>query len=162
MKSAGEELARLVAERGTLEVVEREWLAAGSRSGGPPEVEVKRYKNDKDYERDARRMLAAGWRMEGQSSHQGKVSMGRTVLKAGVFLPWAMMRPSRKGDPISVTWLRGRGLEEVDVAPAVNASPGVPTEDVPGKLRDLAQLRDEGVLTPEEFESKKAELLGRL
>ncbi|BDZ63341.1 SHOCT domain-containing protein [Agromyces mangrovi Wang et al. 2018] len=29
-------------------------------------------------------------------------------------------------------------------------------------LRELADLRDQGIITPEEFEAKKAEILGRL
>jgi hypothetical protein len=66
-----------------------------------------RYKDEKEYEREARRLLADGWRIEAQSSQRGNVKMGSTMLKAGVFLPWAMMRPSRKGDPVTVTWLRG-------------------------------------------------------
>lgn len=76
-------------------------------SGAAPEIHVKCYKDEKYYERDARHLLAAGWRIEAQSSHQGKVKVGSTMLKAGVFLPWAVMRPARKGDPITVTWMRG-------------------------------------------------------
>ena len=34
-----------------------------------------------------------------------------------------------------------------------------PRRDWEEKLRVLARLRDEGILTPEEFESKKAEVL---
>ena len=83
------------------------YTAPAERMAAAPQIQVKRYKNEKDYEREARRMLAEGWRIEGQSSQRGNVNMGQTVLKAGVFLPWAMMRPSRKGDPITVTWLRG-------------------------------------------------------
>ena len=41
---------------------------------------------------------------------------------------------------------------------AVAASSGDPAE----QLRRLAALRDEGVITPEEFEAKKAELLDRM
>ena len=35
-------------------------------------------------------------------------------------------------------------------------------DEVTAALRQLAELRDSGVLTPEEFETKKAELLARL
>lgn len=31
--------------------------------------------------------------------------------------------------------------------------------DVPGALKELAELRDKGIITPEEFEAKKAEWL---
>ena len=35
-------------------------------------------------------------------------------------------------------------------------------EDVLGQLKSLGELRDAGVVTPEEFEAKKADLLKRL
>jgi uncharacterized membrane protein YdbT with pleckstrin-like domain len=35
-------------------------------------------------------------------------------------------------------------------------------DDVPAKISQLAALRDQGHITPEEFEAKKAELLGRM
>lgn len=34
--------------------------------------------------------------------------------------------------------------------------------DIPGKIRKLADLRDAGAITDEEFEAKKADLLGRM
>ena len=37
-----------------------------------------------------------------------------------------------------------------------------PAEDVAGKLGQLADLRDGGAITAEEYEAKKAELLARL
>ncbi|HEV2890688.1 MAG TPA: PH domain-containing protein [Frankiaceae bacterium] len=44
--------------------------------------------------------------------------------------------------------------------PAPPAPPAQP--DVVDQLRRLGELRDSGIVTPEEFEAKKAELLGRL
>jgi hypothetical protein len=41
-------------------------------------------------------------------------------------------------------------------------SPGTGQEDVPAKLRQLAELRNQEILTPEEFEAKKADLLSRM
>ena len=35
-------------------------------------------------------------------------------------------------------------------------------EDIPSLIRGLASLRDDGILTPVEFETKKDELLGRM
>lgn len=35
-------------------------------------------------------------------------------------------------------------------------------DDIPGQIRKLAELRDAGIVTEEEFERKKAELLGRM
>lgn len=43
------------------------------------------------------------------------------------------------------------------VAPAAPATPGVPEQ-----IEQLARLRDQGHITPEEYEAKKAELLGRM
>ena len=37
-----------------------------------------------------------------------------------------------------------------------------PTQSVPEQIEHLARLRDQGVLTEDEFQSKKAELLGRM
>jgi hypothetical protein len=44
--------------------------------------------------------------------------------------------------------------------PAVDASAGHDL-DIPAQLRDLAELRDRGIVTSEEFEAQKAELLKR-
>jgi Short C-terminal domain len=44
-------------------------------------------------------------------------------------------------------------------APAESAKPA---EDIPGQLVKLAELRDAGIVTAEEFEAKKAELLARM
>jgi hypothetical protein len=43
-------------------------------------------------------------------------------------------------------------------APAAAAPAGEP--DYMAELQQLAQLRDQGILTPEEFEAKKKQLLG--
>jgi hypothetical protein len=48
---------------------------------------------------------------------------------------------------------------------AVRSAPSAivaPQPDIPGQLKQLAELRDAGVLTSEEFDSKKAELLARM
>ena len=46
-------------------------------------------------------------------------------------------------------------------APALHPTPPAAV-DIPDQIRKLSLLRDEGVLTAEEFESKKAELLSRM
>ena len=48
-----------------------------------------------------------------------------------------------------------------DPTPAATASPTQP-DDIPARLRELAALHDEGILTPEEYETKKADLLSRM
>jgi uncharacterized membrane protein YdbT with pleckstrin-like domain len=57
-----------------------------------------------------------------------------------------------------------RGQEAAPVAPAAPApTPEVDTADeVANALARLGALRDQGVISPQEFEAKKAELLGRL
>jgi hypothetical protein len=44
----------------------------------------------------------------------------------------------------------------------VSGPPPAPQVDIMGQLRQLGELRDAGVLTQEEFDSKKADLLSRL
>lgn len=48
----------------------------------------------------------------------------------------------------------------VDVAPAGGAAAGAVTDEVVDQLKKLAELRDAGILTDEEFAAKKASLLG--
>ncbi|HAM22774.1 MAG TPA: hypothetical protein DCQ04_10980 [Actinobacteria bacterium] len=45
-------------------------------------------------------------------------------------------------------------------APAAPAAPAVPEPDITDQLRKLAALRDDGILTDEEFAAQKAKLLG--
>lgn len=47
-------------------------------------------------------------------------------------------------------------------APAAPAVAATPVADIPAQLEQLARLRDQGVITAEEFERKKAELLDRM
>jgi predicted Zn-dependent peptidase len=51
------------------------------------------------------------------------------------------------------------GAAHIDDAPT---APVNTTDEVANALERLGALRDQGVVTPEEFEAKKAELLGRL
>ncbi len=47
-------------------------------------------------------------------------------------------------------------------AAAITHLPAAPVEDIPAKLKQLAELRDSGILTDAEFQAKKTELLSRL
>jgi hypothetical protein len=47
-------------------------------------------------------------------------------------------------------------------APAAPAPRNMSSEEITNALGDLADLRDRGAITPEEYEAKKQELLGRL
>jgi membrane protein YdbS with pleckstrin-like domain len=55
---------------------------------------------------------------------------------------------------------RNMPIAAAPVAPAAPAAPAPP--GVPEQIEQLARLRDQGHITPEEFEAKKAELLGRM
>lgn len=46
--------------------------------------------------------------------------------------------------------------------PAAAPAAAAPAADVPEQIEQLARLRDAGHITPEEFEAKKSELLGRM
>ncbi len=50
----------------------------------------------------------------------------------------------------------------VSPAPAPPAPRSMSSEEITGALGNLADLRDRGAITPEEYEAKKADLLGRL
>jgi hypothetical protein len=99
--AAGEELSQLVVMHGDLPAAES---ALNAIRG--PEVQVKTYRSIHEYERDAPKMAAEGWVPQGQISSRGKINMGRTLGKAVTFLPWAILRPSRQSDPITVTWTK--------------------------------------------------------
>jgi hypothetical protein len=59
----------------------------------------------------------------------------------------------------------GRSMAPAMRAPSAMSAPAVPTmsaDEVTNALGDLADLRDRGAISPEEYEAKKTELLGRL
>jgi hypothetical protein len=49
-----------------------------------------------------------------------------------------------------------------EVAATTIGEEAQPALDIPDQVRKLGELRDEGLLTPEEFEAKKADLLSRM
>jgi predicted secreted protein len=56
----------------------------------------------------------------------------------------------------------GKVSAAIDVAEAPAASESATQPDVADQLRTLASLRDEGILTEDEFQAKKADLLAKL
>jgi hypothetical protein len=139
LKRAGVELAERIASGASLE----EALGASRAAGVPREVRVKKYKSEKEFQKDAEAMFRAGWHIEGQSTRTKKWS-----VTTGFF--------TNKGIS-TVTWLRGGQDTEPDPVLA-----GTPADDIPTKLTQLAELRDAGLVSSEEFEVKKAELLARM
>lgn len=82
------------------------------------ELKIREYKNAKEYEKDARKMLKDGWRAEDQGEKKGTVALGTTVrnalLTGGVGLLLGGRAHTR--DKIRVTWKRG-GEDEMKVCP---------------------------------------------
>ena len=157
MERAGAELARLMAERGgSLQAAE----AAATPAVTPQQAQVKTYKSDKDFEKDARKMLRDDWSIQGQSVHQGKVALGRTlgkaVLTGGIGL--ALSGRSRRDDTITVTWFKGGEAETSQ--PKAAAATAAAADDKYDQLAKLASLKDKGILTEEEFQTEKSKLLG--
>jgi hypothetical protein len=82
----------------------------------------------------------------------------------------------QQGSGASLTFTSQHGLVSVSSLPVVSkqgvapgkadkptgSQPVVPEEDIFSKIERLAELRQKGVLSEEEFAAKKAELLGRL
>lgn len=76
---------------------------------------------------------------------------------------------SAAGDENSIVFTRMQEAAFLSLRDAIEAaqsdrhtSQGAPSSPVLDQLAQLAGLRDSGIVTPEEFEEKKAELLGRL
>lgn len=67
--------------------------------------------------------------------------------------------PRNHAGPDGLTLGKVPGAEQLTAAPAPAPQPGgTPVE----QLRQLAELRDAGILSEEEFTSKKAEILARM
>jgi hypothetical protein len=52
------------------------------------------------------------------------------------------------------------GVQQVAPAPPASVSTGGPSEEAIAKLKELGQLRDQGILTDQEFEAQKQKVLG--
>jgi membrane protease subunit (stomatin/prohibitin family) len=55
-----------------------------------------------------------------------------------------------------------QGLQGASAVPAAAAAVGVKPDDVMATLEKLAELKAKGIVTQEEFDAKKAELLKKL
>ncbi len=77
------------------------------------------------------------------------------VILIGVFLFFILRQARRANGGVVSLGRRGARAEP----------PGqdrAPSGEIPDQIRKLAELRDDGIITPEEFEAKKAELLKRM
>jgi hypothetical protein len=145
-------------------------LAAGGASGapmiadGPLEAELARLTRawtlpsvTRTYQgSDAGRYLLAsevqvlglhGYSTAGQSEVGGRLNTGTVLMTGGV----GFLVGGRSKGVITVTFTRAQAAS---TAPAI--------ADPMDQLRKLGELRDAGILTDDEFEAKKAQLLDRL
>jgi Short C-terminal domain len=104
-----------------------------------------------DFEDDATVLGAHGYEATAPGVEGGHVHVGRLLLTGG-FSAFAGRRGIRSEGQLTVTFRK--------------AATAVPSSDQHAdpldQLERLAKLRDAGVVTPEEFAAKKAELLERL
>lgn len=138
----------------------------------PAAVQVVTYRSAKDYERDAQRRVADGWTIQGQSQETGQTHRIRRAT-SGAIIGGLFMMPlagaavgglSNKRTPgrITVTWVKAASVSDAQatVPPATDDSDS--SEALVRHLKSLADLRDSGVLTEDEFQAKKAELLSKI
>ncbi len=73
------------------------------------EIKVKEYKNSKDFEKDANKMLKAGWEMKEEGQKKGTVAVGTTVRNAILTGGIGLLLGGRAhtSDKIRVTWMKG-------------------------------------------------------
>jgi hypothetical protein len=95
----------------------------------------------------ARHLSRDGWAPHSQTWAVASPGLGR-MLAVGL-LAFA----ARPGI-LTVMYSKAASARPVAAAP--------PVSDVPDQIRKLGGLRDAGLITPEEFEGKKAELLARM
>ena len=92
---------------------------------------------------------------EGAGSGGGGIAGDAMGLGAGVALGQVLAQNLQAG-------LQGGGGAAAQAAPAAVAATGVKPEDVMATLEKLGELKSKGILTQEEFDAKKAELLKKL
>jgi Short C-terminal domain len=86
--------------------------------------------------------------------------MARTAVVAGTATAVSNRVSRRQADRWGYTD-EGSGYEEPEPAPAPARAPAAaPAEDPIARLKELAALKDQGILTEEEFAAEKAKILG--
>ncbi|MHB8398669.1 MAG: SHOCT domain-containing protein [Candidatus Limnocylindrales bacterium] len=107
-----------------------------------------------DYEDEATVLGAHAYRPSTQSEDPGHIHIGRLLLTSGLSV-LAGRRGIRSDGSLTVVFSKTTdGLASQPGAPSVS--------DDLATIERLGRLRDAGLLTTEEFERKKAELLDRL
>lgn len=124
-------------------------------------VIVRIYENDKkgqkQFQEEAAILGRQGYAPQTQSGEGGHIHAGRLLLTGGLSI-FAGGRGIRSKGKLNVTYLK----VPVAVAPVPESAPIVEAPDAMAQLRQLAELRDAGVITAEDFETKKSEILARI
>lgn len=120
------------------------------------------YNSTEEATQDANAASTCGWMPQGTSTTDGHVNVGRTateaVLTGGLTL---LLGASRTEGKITVTYVRtSQWMEEHNMG---TKNKEVPTTtgsiDVITQLERLAKLRDQGILTEEEFKHQKTKII---
>jgi hypothetical protein len=141
-----------------LALASSDWTAA---------VALRQYKGDQQgqelFAKEVEVFGIYGYAPVTQSADGGHVHVGRLLMTGGLSV-FAGKRGIRSDGTIAVTFKLDRAApspaQEVTVSDGLAAAAG--GLDILTALEKLGQLRDAGILTTEEFDLKKAELLARL
>ena len=82
------------------------------REMGGPQIKVKEYKNGKDFDRDAQKMVRDGWEIQSQSQGSTHMNLGRTLFTTLGTGGLNLITPKVGGASLSkgkvtVTWTKG-------------------------------------------------------
>jgi hypothetical protein len=100
---------------------------------------------------EAKRMTEHGYEPSMQSQDGGHIHVGRLLMTGG----WSVLAGQsgiRSKGGMTITYTR-----KAEVVPST-----APSVDPLDQLKKLGELRDAGILTTEEFEAKKAQILERM
>ncbi|MFE1170442.1 hypothetical protein [Nocardiopsis sp. NPDC058789] len=110
---AGRKLVKMVAEHGSLEAAE---LAMGEIEAAGAKQKIVTYKNAAEFEAEAPKMLAKGWRVQGSNNENNHTTVGRVgagVVVGGVLtggfgalIGGALGAASKKKGSVQVIWER--------------------------------------------------------
>lgn len=122
------------------------------------------YDNEEKASIDANYAAKKGWMPQSTSATEGHVNVGRTVgktiLTGGIGL--AVLGESRTKGKVTITYARTPEWLEAhkkgDIAKTVSTTSD--SNDVVVQLEGLAKLKEQGILTEEEFQAQKKKILG--
>jgi hypothetical protein len=143
---------------------------------------VATYKNEKDAAKEANEAAKKGWMPQGTTATDGHINLGRTitygVLTLGVSY---LLGGSRTKGKITISYVRTpewlaehkQGDIQIDSKqelvsinnPAITnpaPTPIGPSEDTLQTLQKLKSMLDSGLITEEEYNTKKADILSRM